>query len=105
MFTLTLADQQQTARSLSYAKALAPQMFQRAGTQHLFHLISIEDSEGNVVGTYGREGWKDTEPEPPYDDRDDVFRIPKSHRLTRYEQLEGLADRGIDSWEEYRGEK
>lgn len=25
--------------------------------------------------------------------------------LSRQEQLEGLADRGIDTWEEYRGEK
>lgn len=28
-----------------------------------------------------------------------------SSRLTRHEQLEGLADRGIDTWEDYRGEK
>ena len=26
-------------------------------------------------------------------------------RLTRQEQLEGLANRGIDTWEEYRGER
>lgn len=26
-------------------------------------------------------------------------------KLTRHEQLQGLADRGIDTWEDYRGEK
>ena len=26
-------------------------------------------------------------------------------KLTRQERLQGLADRGIDTWEDYRGEK
>ena len=26
-------------------------------------------------------------------------------RLTRHEQLEALADHGVDTWEEYRGER
>lgn len=30
---------------------------------------------------------------------------PVRRKLTRQEQLEGLADRGIDTWEEYRGER
>ena len=30
---------------------------------------------------------------------------PRGRRLTREEQLEGLADRGCDTWEEYRGER
>jgi hypothetical protein len=29
----------------------------------------------------------------------------RAMRLTRQEQLEGLADRGIDTWAEYRGER
>ena len=28
---------------------------------------------------------------------------PSRRRLTRNERLQGLADRGIDTWEEYRG--
>jgi hypothetical protein len=32
----------------------------------------------------------------------DTERVPK---LTRQEQLEGLADRGIDTWAEFRGER
>lgn len=31
--------------------------------------------------------------------------VPPPRRLTRQEQLEALADRGIDTWEDYRGEK
>jgi hypothetical protein len=30
---------------------------------------------------------------------------PERRRLTRQEQLEGLADRGVDTWEELRGER
>lgn len=30
---------------------------------------------------------------------------PRLRRLTRQEQLEALADRGVDTWEEYRGER
>ena len=30
---------------------------------------------------------------------------PAPRRLTRQEWLEGLADRGCDTWEEYRGER
>ncbi len=29
----------------------------------------------------------------------------RPRRLTRQERLQGLADRGCDSWEEYRGER
>lgn len=59
-FLLTLGDTQQRARSLTYAKALAPQMFQRAGTQHLFNTIRITaELTGIEVATYGRLGWRD----------------------------------------------
>lgn len=42
------------------------------------------------------------------------YRCPECHwvpepikmdRLTRHEQLEGLADRGTDTWEEFKEEK
>ena len=33
------------------------------------------------------------------------FDVVEPRKLTRQEQLEGLADRGIDTWEEYRGER
>lgn len=29
----------------------------------------------------------------------------RTRKATRQEQLEALADRGIDTWEEYRGER
>lgn len=41
---------------------------------------------------------------PIYDDRADHL-IPSSRRLSRYEQLEALADSGCDTYEEYRGER
>ncbi len=98
-YLLTLAGQQQTARSLNYAKALAPQMFQRAGTQHFFHNIVITDADGAQVGSYGRDGWLDVEIVEPDDDR--PFRLSP---LTRYERLEGLADRGVDTWRDFNEE-
>jgi hypothetical protein len=40
------------------------------------------------------------------EDQDDLSDDrPPARRLTRHEQLEGLADRGVDTWEDYRGEK
>lgn len=38
------------------------------------------------------------------DDRAD-HQIPATRRLTRHEQLEGLADLGCDTWAEFRGER
>lgn len=38
------------------------------------------------------------------DDRAD-HQIPPRRRLTRHEQLEGLADLGCDTWAEFRGER
>ena len=38
------------------------------------------------------------------DDRAD-HQIPARRRLTRHEQLEGLADLGCDTWAEFRGER
>jgi hypothetical protein len=47
------------------------------------------------------------EPEAP--DEDDCWPdgTPRvsPHRLTRHERLQGLADSGCDTWEEFRGEK
>ncbi len=36
--------------------------------------------------------------------REDVRTRP-ARRLTRTERLQGLADRGVDTWEDYRGER
>lgn len=36
---------------------------------------------------------------------EDAYEDRTVRRLTRQEQLEGLADRGCDTWEEYRGER
>lgn len=35
----------------------------------------------------------------------DTVPMPKAPKLTRQEQLQELADRGCDTWEEYRGER
>ena len=35
----------------------------------------------------------------------DADRIQERKKLTRYERHQALADRGIDTWEDYRGEK
>jgi|HubBroStandDraft_6_1064221.scaffolds.fasta_scaffold816507_3 hypothetical protein len=36
----------------------------------------------------------------------DTERWPEeSRKPTRHERLQGLADRGVDTWEEYRGER
>lgn len=64
MFILTLDDTTQRARSLAYAKALAPQMFARMGTQVLFRKIDITDGEGTLIAQYGRLGWEDLVPTP-----------------------------------------
>ena len=40
--------------------------------------------------------------EPCLPDGTPIF---KSRKITRQEQLQGLADRGCDTWEEYRGER
>lgn len=56
-YTLTADDTTQRARSLAYAKALAPQMFLRLGTQALFRHITIKDINGIVVAVYDRNGW------------------------------------------------
>jgi hypothetical protein len=58
MFVLTLDSTTQGAKSLIAAKALAPQMFARMGTQVLFKQIQITDG-GHLVATYGRKGWHD----------------------------------------------
>jgi hypothetical protein len=42
------------------------------------------------------------------DDLDELDRLRQSfvnRRLTRQERLEALADRGIDTWADYRGER
>lgn len=33
------------------------------------------------------------------------FRRFRRERMTRQEKLQGMADRGCDTWEEYRGER
>ena len=35
----------------------------------------------------------------------DVADMLAGRKLTRPERLQGLADRGVDTWEEYRGER
>ena len=37
--------------------------------------------------------------------REDLRAEAPRHRLTRHERLQGLADRGHDTWEEVRGER
>jgi hypothetical protein len=46
---------------------------------------------------------EDTEHEEDIEHEDDPPR--RRPRLTRNERLQGLADRGCDTWEEYRGER
>ena len=48
------------------------------------------------------EATEDECPECGYD----LERVGPHHRkMTRQERLEGLADRGVDTWEDYRGER
>ena len=35
----------------------------------------------------------------------ELERVTPRRKLTRQEQLEGLADSGVDTWEDYRGER
>lgn len=52
---------------------------------------------------WGCAAWLDSLDEA-YDDRADHL-IPPRRRLSRYEQLEALADAGCDTWAEARGER
>lgn len=60
------------------------------------------------------EMWDDPANDPPEDEpywdsnglhEDNYGRIIRRPRMTREERLEGLADMGIDTWDEYEGLK
>lgn len=59
LHVLTLDDTVRQARSLNYAKALAPLMFANMGTRMMFKKIRITDENGTLVGLFGRFGWED----------------------------------------------
>lgn len=59
MYLLTCEDTTKNARSLAYAKALAPYMFTRLGTRCLFKHILITNADGVIVASFGRKGWQD----------------------------------------------
>lgn len=65
MFLLTFEGYQQTAKTLAFAKALAPQMFLRAGTQHAFKMLRVTDDNNKLVATYTRRGWLEPDMEFP----------------------------------------
>lgn len=65
-YLLTLGSNVKNARSLAYAKALAPQMFARLGTQVLFQTITITEQPadggrvgGKTIAIFNRKGWHD----------------------------------------------
>lgn len=66
MYILTLGTTVKNARSLAYAKALAPQMFARLGTQVLYKTITITEQcglgdriGGRTVAIFNNKGWFD----------------------------------------------
>lgn len=65
-YLLTLGSNVKNAHSLAYAKALAPQMFARLGTQVLFQTITITEQPadggrvgGKTIAIFNRKGWHD----------------------------------------------
>lgn len=59
MYLLTCDDTTKNARTLAYAKALAPYMFTRLGTQAMFKAIKVTDEAGALIALYTRKGWVD----------------------------------------------
>lgn len=51
----------QYARSIEYAKALAPDLFQRLGSQAWGVTITLMTLEGQIVGVYSQNGWEKEE--------------------------------------------
>lgn len=65
-FLLTCEEEQKIARSIAYAKALAPQMFILMGTRYMFKTIVVTNQQtGEIVGLYNRHGWRDAHEEQP----------------------------------------